>query len=122
MRSARSRVGQKGEIIAAAELGKLGYLIIDSNYRTQYGEVDLIARDGEYIVFVEVRSLATSAFCRPIETINQRKISRIVYAAQHYLTTKGLEDSPVRFDVVEVEHVKDSIPIVTITKDAFSLQ
>ena len=120
MRSARSRVGQKGEIIAAAELGKLGYLIIDSNYRTQYGEIDLIARDGEYIVFVEVRSLSSNAYCKPIETINQRKISRIMYTAQHYLTVKGFEESAVRFDVVEVEHVKGSTPTVTITKDAFS--
>ncbi len=120
MRSARSRVGQKGEIIAAAELGKLGYLIIDSNYRTQYGEIDLIARDGEYIVFVEVRSLTNTAYCKPIETINERKINRILYAAQHYITSKGLGECAMRFDVVEVEHIKGSTPIVTITKDAFS--
>ena len=120
MRSARSRVGQTGEILAAAELGKLGYRIIDSNYRTQYGEIDLVAKDGEYLVFIEVRSLSNTDFCRPIETISQKKISRIIYAAQHYMTAKNINDSAVRFDIVEVEHRKDSSPVVSVIRDAFN--
>ena len=119
MRSPRSRIGQKGEIIAAGELGRLGYRIIDSNYRTQYGEIDLVALDGEYLVFVEVRSLSSDAFCKPVETINSRKIARIIYAAQHYIEAKQMGERAVRFDVVEVVYTKDASPSINIIKDAF---
>lgn len=119
MRSPRSRIGLKGEIIAAAELGKAGYRILDSNFRTPYGEIDLIAEDGEYLVIVEVRSLSSTIFCRPIDTISPKKIARIMSATQQYLTDKNLHERAIRFDVVEVEHVKGSDPVIRIVKDAF---
>ena len=122
MRSPRSRIGLKGEIAAASYLGQNDYMIIDSNYHTRYGEIDLIARDGDYIVFVEVRSLNNTSFCTPIETISQSKLNKIIHCAQEYLTEKKLTDRPVRFDIVEVIHIKNSSPQITLIKNAFDVQ
>lgn len=119
MRSPRSRTGLRGEIAAAEFLGKQGYTIIGSNFHTRFGEIDLIARDGEYIVFVEVRSLSRTSFCTPVETINQNKVNRIIHSAQEYLSENDLSDHPVRFDVVEVIHSKDSKPQINLIRNAF---
>ena len=120
METPRSRLGRSGEIAAAAQLGRQGYRIIGSNYRTKRGELDLIARDGDSIVFVEVRSRRSSTFCTPAESVTWTKRQRMIAAAQDYLLEKGISDTPCRFDVVEVD-AGSKPPVVTqVIQNAFS--
>ena len=72
MPSARSRLGAQGERIAAAHLETCGLVVSERNYRTRYGEIDLIARDGEQIVFTEVRTRRSTAYGTPEESLTPR--------------------------------------------------
>ncbi|WP_457624456.1 YraN family protein [Persephonella sp.] len=90
-----------------------GYEIIGRNFKTRYGEIDIIARDGDTVVFVEVRYRKSSAFGSPEETINLRKIKKIIRAANRYISMKGLENTDIRFDVIAMDedgirHIKNA--------------
>ncbi|MCL5103981.1 MAG: YraN family protein, partial [Armatimonadetes bacterium] len=102
MPTPRARLGRSAEIAAAAELGRRGYRIVTSNYRCRQGEIDLIARHGDSLVFVEVRCKRTDTYGTPAESITPAKQRKIVLTAQHYLHANGLGDINCRFDVVEV--------------------
>jgi putative endonuclease len=119
--SARSRIGRKAEIIAAAELGRAGYRIIESNYRCNAGEIDFIAQDGDYLAFVEVRCKRTITFGSPAESINLSKQRKLIATGQHYLDQLNLTDTPCRFDVVEVVEVEGKLAVKEIIKGAFTL-
>jgi putative endonuclease len=96
------RTGKKGEDLAVAYLAGAGYRIIERNYRCLFGEIDIVAREGETLVFVEVKSRRSEAYGDPLLAVGcrkQRKISRI---ALHYLSDKDLRYRPARFDVVAV--------------------
>jgi putative endonuclease len=121
LRSARSRLGQKAEIAAAAELGRRGYRIIASNYRCRYGEIDLIAQEGGSLVFVEVRCRATDAYGTPAESVTPAKQQRLARTAQTYLDEFSLGDVGCRFDVVEVCVVDGRPRVREILRDAFCL-
>lgn len=120
MPSPRARIGQSAEIAAAAELGKCGYRIIASNYRCRQGEIDLIARDGECLVFVEVRCKRSNSYGTPAESITPAKQRKILLTAQHYLSELGLDDCECRFDVVEVISSNGKLHVSDILKNAFS--
>ena len=111
-------IGTAWEEEAARCLTENGYIILEKNFRCREGEIDLIAEEGGYLVFIEVRYRKTEAKGHPLETVNtakQRKISRV---AQYYLYKNGISlDKPVRFDVVSVLGGK-----IEIIKDAFSYQ
>lgn len=119
METPRSRLGRSGEIAAAAELGRRGYRILGANYRTKRGEIDLIARDGDSIVFVEVRSRRSSAFCSPAESVTWRKQQRLLAAAQDYLLEKGFSETPCRFDVVEIDAGGKHPVVAQVIQNAF---
>ncbi|HEX4384122.1 MAG TPA: YraN family protein [Myxococcales bacterium] len=102
MKHARQRLGDAGEAAAAAFLEAAGYLIIARNHRCRRGEVDLIAEQGEILVFVEVRTRETAAFGGPEETVNFRKQQRVVAAAQDYLMRRRGPPRGARFDVIAV--------------------
>ena len=121
MPSPRSRIGRSAEIAAAAELGRRGYRIIASNYRCRYGEIDLIANEGDSLVFVEVRCKRNNGFGTPAESITPAKQKKLIITAQHYLSESGSEDVACRFDVVEVVPVDGKLCVVDIIRDAFSL-
>jgi len=99
----RRRHGQIGEAVAAACLGDKGYQIIERNYRCSLGEVDIIARDGRELVFIEVRTRSSSTFGTPQESIDKRKQLRMRRLAAYYLSRYGLERRPCRFDVVAIQ-------------------
>ena len=120
MPSPRSRLGRSAEIAAAAELGNRGYRIIASNYRCKYGEIDLIAEEGDSLVFVEVRCKRTGEFGSPAESVTAAKQSKLIATAQHYLHEQGLDDVNCRFDVVEVRPTGGKLTAEVI-KDAFSV-
>ena len=121
MPSPRSRIGRSAEIAAAAELGRRGYRIITSNYRCRYGEIDLIANDGDSLVFVEVRCKRNTAFGTPAESITPAKQRKLIITAQHYLQMIGSADINGRFDVVEVVSVDGKLHVSQIIQNAFTL-
>ena len=94
--------GQRAEELAAEHLCSQGYQLLQRNYRCKVGEIDIIARHGDVLCFVEVRSRRSATFGHPLETVDRRKQTRIIRATQHYLTAHRCGDAPVRFDVVAI--------------------
>ena len=95
--------GQKGEEQAVRFLRSQGMEILDRNVRVGHGELDIVARDGDTLVFVEVKTAAGSDFGPPETWITPRKMRALIASAQRYLFEKGLEDWSCRFDLVAVE-------------------
>lgn len=112
-------VGAGYEQMAADYLESRGHLILERNYRNRYGEIDIISRDGDTIVFHEVKFRNSVACGNPLEAVNyqkQRKISRV---ALYYCSVRGLgDDQSFRFDVIAVygdgriEHVENAFEFV----------
>lgn len=114
----RQAIGKRGEYVAGQYLESLGYCLLGHNYHTRYGELDLIAQDGETIVFVEVKTRRGEAFGTPEEAITQRKRAHLCRAALAYLQERNLMDSACRFDVIGIV-IGGSAPRVAHTRDAF---
>ena len=100
---ARQILGKMGEDLACAELERLGYAILDRRYRTRFGEIDIIAREGETTVFVEVKTRVGEQFGGGAEALTTWKQRRITQMAVDYLARHRLHDRPCRFDVVIIE-------------------
>ena len=99
--TARAWAGRAGEDYAAQKLTEQGYVIVARNYHSRYGEIDLIAEDGEFLVFVEVKLRASVSHGLPEETVTPRKQEKLRLTAETYLQTHETNKQP-RFDVVEV--------------------
>lgn len=95
-------LGANGEKIAKEFLLKEGYTILESNFRCRLGEIDIIALEGEYLIFIEVKTRTGYLYGYPIEAINAKKKNSLVKVAQTYLALKKLKDKNLRFDVVEI--------------------
>ncbi len=94
--------GAYGEELAARELTKKGYQILEKNYRGIFGEIDLIARSGDTTVFIEVKYRKGTAKGLPREAVDKRKQKRIIETANQYIMERNLEDNSFRFDVAEI--------------------
>ncbi len=116
----RIRTGKQGEDLAVAHLQKAGYRIIAQNYRCLYGEVDIIARDGDTIVFVEVKSRKSGTFGRPQEAVGPAKQKKLSKVSLFYLQEKHLDHCNARFDVVAVKMLPEGIRI-EIIRNAFEV-
>ena len=103
MPSPRSRLGSLGERLARQHLIKLGCRILDTNYRSQWGEVDVVARLQDTILFVEVKTRRTSSFGVPEESITSAKAEKLIATAETYLEEHDLSDSHWRIDLISVE-------------------
>lgn len=99
----RQRTGREGEAAAAAHLGARGYRILERNLRFRAGEIDLVAEEGGFLVFVEVKTRTGSAFGSAAEAVTAEKQRRLVRLAGLYLARRGGTPPPCRFDVVTVE-------------------
>ena len=120
MTEARQNLGKSGEDLAATELVSRGYAIVDRRYRTTHGEIDIIARDGETLVFVEVRRRSSGEFGTAAESVTPAKQRRVIRMAVAYLSLQGLYDRcPVRFDVVGIDDLPDGTPRITVYPGAF---
>lgn len=95
-------IGRGGETLARQYLEGKGYLTLRQNYRSGPREIDLIMRDGNTIVFVEVKARSHTQFGTPAEFVTPAKRRQLTRAAEAYLMEESLPDSPARFDVVEV--------------------
>ena len=109
---------ERGENAAAKFLRNQGYKIICRNYRCDAGEVDIIARDGKTLVFVEVKTRAYDD-PTPEEQVNQHKQHQLTKAGKVYLSRYGTPQPPARFDVVAVVWPQGREPIIRHTTDAF---
>ena len=96
------RIGNRGEEEAAAYLEQKGYAILERQYRTPLGEIDLIARDGRTLAFVEVKTRRNERFGSPSSAVGWEKQRRIIRAAMWYMNQRQGDVPPCRFDVVEV--------------------
>jgi putative endonuclease len=117
----RTQLGLAGEAAAVAWLAARGYEILARNVRTRFGEIDLVARQGALVVFVEVKSRSSVAFGHPVEAVPLPKQRRLAHLAAAFVRRRGLEGLQVRFDVVAVslgaggaphgvEHIPDAFP------------
>ena len=108
--NARRALGAAGEAAAAAELQRRGYRILEKNVRTALGELDLVARHGDTLCFIEVKTRRSTAFGYPQEAITRTKQWHLIRMAQWYLKARGFTGSPARFDVVALLMGPDNHP------------
>ncbi len=118
MTEQRLSLGRWGEQRAADYLRRRLFRIVACNYRCRYGEIDLIARRGRTLVFVEVKTRRSHSHGAPQEAVTARKQQQIIATAQHYLTTQQPSMQTVRFDVIAVDVDGDKARINHIV-DAF---
>ena len=119
MTRARIAFGKTGEDLACRELERRGYAIIVRRHRCRGGELDIVARDGPTLVFVEVKARDSRAFGDAAEAVTWQKQQRIVRLASEYVMRHHLSDSPCRFDVVAIQF-DDGRPVIEVFQDAFS--
>ena len=114
--AAKDELGQRGERIAERHLVARGMTVIDRNWRCSQGEIDLVLRDGDVTVVVEVKTRTNTEYKEPQEAVDWRKVRHIVVAADAYIKHFGI-DLPVRFDIVtavgdrppfQIEHLENA--------------
>jgi len=116
----RKSLGQEGERIAERFLKSKGYKVLDRNFRTRWGELDIVAKDGEVVVFVEVKTRSKTDFTRPEEAVNSTKQAHLRKAAQLWLLDNHPDDPPAcRFDVISVLFDNDGNHTIEHFPDAF---
>ena len=112
-------LGQKGEGFAETFLRKKGYKVIEKNFKSRIGEIDIIAEDRGTLVFVEVKTRENLLYGQPFEAVNSRKKRKIANVAMLYLK-KLKEIPPCRFDVVSV-YYENGRPECELIQDAFEM-
>ncbi len=111
-----SDIGKIAEEKAVNFLKQKGYTILDRNFRTRYGEIDIIAKQDNTLIFVEVR-FRSGSFISPEESIDHRKIQKIVKTANAYLTKTIINYENIRFDVIaidknQIRHIENAFDIM----------
>jgi len=114
----RKILGNKAELIACELLKNKGLQIIERNFRCRTGEIDIIAKDDNYIVIVEVRSTANYSFHDPLDSFTRLKIRRLKNLALIWLNYRDKQDAFIRFDIItvvfnamnniKIKHIKDA--------------
>ena len=107
----RQSSGAWGEDIALRYLTRRGYRLVERNYRTRRGEIDLIVRDEEVLVFVEVKLRRTTAFGDPLEAVTARKQATIRSLARQYLADRAPTFDSLRFDVIGILARRDGLRV-----------
>jgi len=116
---ARSELGDRGENRAARYLRNKGYKILLRNFDSGSGEIDIIARDGKTIVFVEVKTREADDHAAPEQQVHPGKQHQITKAARIYLSRYGTPQPPARFDVVSIVWPENTDPTITHLQAAF---
>jgi len=99
----KKELGAKGEEIAVRYLKRRGYRIIERNYRIRLGEIDIIAEQGDDLVFIEVKTRSGTHYGSPFESITVQKQMQLSKVALEYINKQGCNKRPARFDVVGIE-------------------
>lgn len=116
----RQKIGKSGESAALRFLKKKGYKILEQNYRTRLGEIDIIARDRQTIVFIEVKTRRSLEYGSPKMALTPKKQRNISMTALYYLKVNDQSHAHARFDVVTVQSGAGELAI-DIIKNAFEL-
>lgn len=119
MLTTSAEIGAYGERVAAAFVRRHGYKVLTRNYQTTRGEIDLVCRHGDVLVFVEVKTRAESAIVPPSEAIDAAKEEALQETARRYLELLDLPDIHHRFDAVEVRLKAGEIPVCTLLPNYF---
>ena len=109
MTASRQALGRWGETLAADYLTQKGYAILERNFRTPYGEIDLIADEGNSLVFVEVKTRSTDAYGLPEAAITPQKRQHLIAAAQAYLQATSHPGVNWRIDVIAIRKLKSAV-------------
>lgn len=122
-RTEKQKAGYHGESEAAKLLESKGYKVVERNFHTRYGEIDIIARDEKYIVFAEIKTRNTSSIACGAEYVDAAKQRKIILSAMLWSEKNGCDLQP-RFDVIEVEYDRrtDSILYIGHIENAFDAQ
>ena len=112
VRGKNRRLGLFGEARAARYLKRSGYKIVERNLRTPFGEVDIVAKKGDVLAFVEVKTRSGRAFGLPNEAVRRDRMARYINAAKYYFSGREM-DVTVRFDIIEllgggINHIEDA--------------
>ncbi len=119
--SHQDRLGRRGEDLACEELRRRGYAILARRFRTRHGEIDIVARDGDVLVFVEVKARSSARFGGARSAVTWPKQRKIMMMAQRYMKRVGWSKRPCRFDIVAIRQYKDGRPPeVALIRNAFS--
>lgn len=102
----KKELGKKGEEIAINFLKGNGYIILERNFLTKFGEIDIIAKKNDEYIFTEVKTRTSRKYGRPSEAINNNKIKHIKNACQYYILKNNLKYKCIRFDVIEIYYEK----------------
>ena len=113
-------IGDQAELLALRHLENAGLIIVTQNYRSRLGEIDLIMRDDDTLIFVEVRYRKSARFGTALESVNHQKQLRIIQTAQHYLQQNESDSLEYRFDVVAISSNDNTTDIVWV-KNAFQM-
>src|SRR5438876_8998554 len=109
-RGARQGLGRTGERLAAEELSRRGYHILEQNFRCTHGEIDLVAEDAYDLIFIEVKTRRGNAYGLPEEAVTPRKQQKIVQVASYYLDLHACSERSWRIDIVAVQLSKGGKP------------
>jgi putative endonuclease len=115
----RISLGISGEDLACRELERRGYAVLARRYRTRFGEIDIVARDGPTIVFVEVKARTSDRYGEPAEAVTLHKQIKVAAMAEDYLARRHLQGAPCRFDVVAIGFEHGRGLKVTVFQNAF---
>jgi putative endonuclease len=121
----KNELGAKGEDLAIRYLKKRGYRIIERNYRIKLGEIDVIAEQGDDLVFIEVKTRSDTTFGSPFESITAQKQQQLSKVALEYICRKKCYGRPARFDVVGIQFQEGSRSLrdaaIELLQNAFDL-
>jgi len=114
----REDLGRRGEALAARELRRRGYVILERRWRCRIGEIDIVARDGAVLVVVEVKARSRTDYGPPIDAVDRDKRRKLEKLARAYLQAKRLQNVSLRFDLVGVTLSDGEKPRVEVFPDA----
>lgn len=121
MKHLNKEVGNLGEALSKKYLKEKGYIILDENFSCSIGEIDLIAFDGNHLIFIEVKTRYSLKYGSPLESITLHKQRKIIKTAQYYICKNNLHKLFCRFDALEIIFTsKYNSPIINHLKNAFS--
>lgn len=103
-----NKIGKIGEDIACEYLIKEGYIILDRNFRTKFGEIDIIGKKQDIIIFFEVKTRSNIQYGYPYEYVDYKKQRKIINTAHSYIKYKNIKDMQYRFDIIEVYQQKET--------------
>lgn len=118
-KSQHCALGKAGEDLACEELRRRGYAVLDRRYRTRSGELDIVARDGPTLVFVEVKTRVSQRYGSPFEALTPAKCRQVAAMAADYLVRRRPSARACRFDVVAVTFDQYGRPVIEVIRNAF---